>query len=723
VKRIRTRGGSGSRVKRDRAPELFFNRELSWLAFDERVLEEAEDASNALLERLKFAAITVSNLDEYFMVRVARLKNVILEGDTEPDSAGLTPAQQFRLVSARVHALVTRLYGLVTGDLMPALGSHGIRIVAPGGLDAVRRDALGAYFRDEVLPVLTPLAIDTSRPFPMLSSLSVNLAVRLAPAGEGEPERIAVVQVPPGLPRFVRVAGAEGVEFVLLDDVIRDGFDELFPGQAVLESAAFRLTRDAELELDDEGGRSYVEALEEELRRRRKSDVVRLEIEAVASGTIASLLVRLAGLDDEDLYRVPGMLDLRALWTIIDLPGFEPLRDPGMKPVPVLAERDLGHLFSVLDERDLLVHHPYDAFDPVLALVEQAADDPDVLAIKQTLYRPGTDSPVVAALMRAADRGKQVTVVVELMARFDEERNLRWARALEAAGAHVIYGIRGLKVHAKCCLVVRRAPQGIRRYVHVSTGNYNHRTARLYTDVGLLTSSPAFAVDASAFFSALTGYSDPPRMKKLVMAPFQLRERVLRLIERETRRAQDGQPALIRAKMNSLVDERVIDALYRASKAGVRVRLNVRGICALRPGVKGLSDNIEVISIVGRFLEHARVFHFQNGGEDEVYLSSADWMPRNLDHRVELMAPVEARECRLRLLRTLDVLFSDNVKARRLSSDGTWRVPPRTASEAPCAAQAVLYEHARQGWERREAAAPIALEPIERGPAGGQSGK
>ena len=526
-----------------------------------------------------------------------------------------------------------------------------------------------------------------------------------------------MVQVPSGLPRLVRVAGGDGVTFVVLDDVIREGLDSLFPGQVVLEAAAFRLTRDSELELDDEGGQSYVEALEVELRRRRKSDVVRLEIDGSASGVLASLLAGLAGLDDEDLYRVPGFLDLHALWGIVELPGFEALRDPGIKPVPVLGEGQADRIFDVLDAGDLLVHHPYDGFEPVLALVEQAADDPDVLAIKQTLYRPGSDSPVVAALMRAADRGKQVTVVVELMARFDEERNLRWSRALEEAGAHVIYGIRGLKVHAKCCMVVRRTPRGLRRYVHVGTGNYNHRTARLYTDVGLLTSSPAIGVDASAFFNALTGYSDPPRMKKLVMSPAQLRDRLLKLVERESRRAQDGQPALIRAKMNALVDERMIDALYRASAAGVRVQLNVRGICVLRPGVKGLSENIEVMSIVGRFLEHARIFHFQNGGEDEVYLASADWMPRNLDRRVELMAPVEAPECRRRLMHVLDVLFRDNVKGRRLAADGTWRVPARPAADGPLVAQAALYDHARRAWERRETSPPASLEPIERGPA------
>ena len=712
--------GSRPRGKRERTPELFFNRELSWLAFNERVAEEAADVSNPPLERVKFAAIVASNLDEFFMVRVARLKHAIEEGDADPDPSGLTPAQQLLQVSSAAHALVDRLYGLVKADLLPALASSGIRIASPADLDDVRREALAAYFRDDVLPVLTPLAVDTSRPFPMLSSLSVNLALRLAPAGEGLADRIAVVQVPSGLPRLVRVAGGEGVTFVVLDDVIREGLDSLFPGQVVLEAAAFRLTRDSELELDDEGGQSYVEALEVELRRRRKSDVVRLEIDGSASGVLASLLANLAGLDDEDLYRVPGFLDLHALWGIVELPGFEALRDPGIKPDPVLGEGQADRIFDVLDAGDLLVHHPYDGFEPVLALVEQAADDPDVLAIKQTLYRPGSDSPVVAALMRAADRGKQVTVVVELMARFDEERNLRWSRALEEAGAHVIYGIRGLKVHAKCCMVVRRTPRGLRRYVHVGTGNYNHRTARLYTDVGLLTSSPAIGVDASAFFNALTGYSDPPRMKKLVMSPAQLRDRLLKLVERESRRAQDGQPALIRAKMNALVDERMIDALYRASAAGVRVQLNVRGICVLRPGVKGLSENIEVMSIVGRFLEHARIFHFQNGGEDEVYLASADWMPRNLDRRVELMAPVEAPECRRRLMHVLDVLFSDNVKGRRLAADGTWRVPARPSADGPLVAQAVLYDHARRARERRETAPPASLEPIERGPADGK---
>ncbi|MEW5983270.1 MAG: polyphosphate kinase 1 [Acidobacteriota bacterium] len=695
-----------------RSPDLFFNRELSWLAFNERVLEEAADSSNPLLERVKFAAISASNLDEFFMVRVARLKTAVLEGDVEPDPSGLTPAQQLREVSRRVHLLVERLFSLVNGTLLPALAEHGVRVARMADLDQAQRTALSGWFRENLLPALTPLAIDQSRPFPMLASLTLNLAVRLLPAGEGEAPRLAVVQVPARLPRLVRVPGAGDTTFVLLEDIIRVEFDTLFPGQVVLEAAAFRLTRDAELELDDEGGLSYLEAIQEELRRRRRNDVVRLTIESAASGTLLSQIADQVEVGEDDVYRVPGPIDLRVLFALAEIAERDELRDRPLKPVPVLDPQAMDRVFDVLDECDILVHHPYDSFDPVAALVERAADDPDVLAIKLTLYRTSGDSPIVRSLMRAADQGKQVTAVVELMARFDEERNIQWAQRLEEAGAHVIYGIKRLKVHSKIALVVRRGPQGIRRYVHLGTGNYNDRTARQYTDMGLLTSSHLFGIDASAFFNALTGYSDPPRMRKLVMAPTHLRERTLKLIERETRRAESGQPAAVRAKMNSLVDPAVVEALYAASRAGVQISLNVRGICVLRPGVKGLSEHIRVVSIVGRFLEHARVFHFHNGGEDEVYLSSADWMPRNLDKRIELMFPVESPECRKKVLDALDTLFADNVKSRRLVSDGTWKVPARHASEPIVNAQLALYEQARRSWERRQEATPLTLEPL-----------
>ncbi len=618
---------------RKKEPELFLNRELSWLEFNGRVLEEAEDAQNPVLERLKFATIVASNLDEFFMVRVARLKNAVEEGDSGADPAGLSPPQQLQQIATRAHDMVARLYATLGTAILPALAERGISILALDALEPVARSAVGRYFQDEVLPALTPLAIDSSRPFPMLASLSLNVAVHLAPAEGEERPRLAVVQVPARLPRLVRPAGGDGTSYVLLEDIVRGELPRLFPGQTVVESAAFRVSRDVELDLDDEGGRDFLEAVEEELKNRRKSRVVRLEIEGRAGDALRATLAERVGVVGEDVYQVPGPLDVRGLWPLVDLPALEDLRDAPLKPLPPLDPREQEDLFALLDGRDVLLHHPYDAFDPVIAFVSQAADDPDVLAIKQTLYRTSGESPVVQALRRAAERGKQVTVLVELMARFDESSNIRWARSLEESGAHVIYGIRGYKTHSKICLVVRRGRQGIRRYVHLGTGNYNDKTARLYTDFGLMTSDAAIGEDASAFFNALTGYSDPPRMKKLVMAPTMLRERTLRLIEREQRRAEAGQAAEIRAKMNALVDEDLIRALYEASKAGVRIRLNVRGICCLRPGVKGLSETIEVVSIVDRFLEHARIFHFRNGGDEELYLGSADWMPRTAGRR------------------------------------------------------------------------------------------
>jgi polyphosphate kinase len=423
---------------------------------------------------------------------------------------------------------------------------------------------------------------------------------------------------------------------------------------------------------------------------------VRLDVEAAASGEAVRQLAQLVEVSDEDVYRLQGPLDLRALAPLVDLPGFDTLRFAAAPPAAVLSAADLTDLFGLIDRQDLLLHHPYESFDPVVQFVNRAADDPDVLAIKQTLYRTSGDSPIVAALTRAADAGKQVTVLVELMARFDETRNIRWARRLEEMGAHVIYGIKHYKVHAKICLVVRRTPAGLRRYVHLSTGNYNDGTARVYADFGLLTTNPEILADASAFWSSLTGYSDPPRLRKLAMAPSTLRPRVLSLIEREQRRAEAGQPARIRAKMNALVDVDIVRALYRASQAGVRIELNVRGICVLRPGVKGLSENITVLSIVGRYLEHARAFVFHNGGEDDVYLASADWMPRNLDRRVELMFPVEAPHCRRKVLDALDAMFRDNVKGRRLGSNGEWKVPPRRRGTEPFSAQQFLHLQAER---------------------------
>ncbi len=703
---------SSSSKQRKRQPELFLNRELSWLEFNGRVLEEAVDAENPLLERLKFATIVASNLDEFFMVRVAALKQAVEDGDTSPDNAGLDPQAQLQQIAAKSHDMVETLYATLGRDILPGLASRGIRMARLDELDAEQRNALGRTFRQEVLPALTPLAIDASRPFPMLANLSLNLALRLSPAAEEEHPRLAMVQVPARLPRLVRAAGGEGSTYVWLEDLIRGALPELFPGQEILESAAFRIARDAEMELDDEGGDDYVQALEEELKRRRRGHAVRLEIDAGTSEELLGMLTRRLDLDPSDVYRIAGPLDARALFTLVELPGLADLRDPVLKPVPLPELEANEDPFEVLQTRDLLLHHPYDAFDPVIAFVVRAADDPDVLAIKQTLYRTSGDSPVVRALARAAERGKQVTVLVELMARFDEQSNIRWARRLEEAGAHVIYGIRGYKTHAKICLVVRRGRRGIERYVHLGTGNYNDRTARLYTDFGLLTADPVIGADASAFFNALTGYSDPPRMEKLVMAPTQLRERCLDLVERERRRAESGQPAEIQAKMNSLVDGELIRALYDASRAGVRIRLNVRGICCLRPGLKGSSDNIEVVSIVDRFLEHSRIFWFHNGGDEEVYLGSADWMPRNLDKRIELFFPVENPQCRRKVQEALDAMFQDNVKARRLQADGSYKRRHPAKGEETFRAQLRLHAAARRAYERAMAAASPSFEPL-----------
>jgi polyphosphate kinase len=692
---------------------LFINRELSWLAFNERVLEEAADATVPLLERVKFAAIAASNLDEFVMVRVAGVEQAVDEGEVAPDLAGLAPPRQLAAIHERVQAFVASLYRLASEELLPQLAADRIRVLPPGELTAAQRSSLHAYFNDAVLPVLTPLAIDVSRPFPLLSSLTLNLAVLLTPAPGDEGPRLAIVQVPPGLARLVQIASTDGVSFVLLEEVIRAHLPRLFPGQSIVEASIIRLARDAELEFDDEGGRTHLELVERELRQRRRSDVVRLEVEATASAELVALVRDRLDVAAHAVYAVPGPLDLRVLMGLVELPGFDELRDPPLQPVNVLAgeQRDL---FSVLDERDVLLHHPYDAYDPVIALLAQAADDPDVLAIKQTVYRASAGSPLIASLRRAAEKNKQVTVIVELTARFDEERNIRWARALEEAGAHVIYGIRGYKIHAKICLIVKRTPQGLRRYVHLGTGNYNERTARVYTDFGLLTASQAIAEDASALFTALTGYSDPPHLQKLVMAPTGLRRRLLRLIDRERRRAESGQPAEIVAKMNSLIDDEIIEGLYAASRAGVRIRLNVRGICALRPGVPHASENIEVVSVVDRFLEHSRIFYFLNAGDEDVYLASADWMTRNLDKRIELMFPIEHPEHKSRVLHALRMMFRDTVKARWLGADGVYRRRPPVAGEAPCRAQQALQEEARRAASQAGDSAGVALRPEQR---------
>lgn len=709
---VRDRRLPKSARKRALDPEIFFNRELSWLAFNERVLEEAEDEGTPLAERAKFVAIVTNNLDEFFMVRVASLKNAIAEGDTIPDSAGLTPAQQLAIVKETAEKQLLRLHDLSEGRIRPALEAARVRVVGASEIDAAERAGLSRFFRDEVEPVLTPLGIDRARPFPLLPSLSLNVAALLTPEGEGEPPRLAVVPVPGALPRLVRIPGAEAT-YVRLETVVQSELERLFPGQKVIESAAFRILRDAELELDDEGGRDFLAQVEEEVKGRRSSQVVRLDVDAAASDALVNdIVARFPGAEPL-VYRIRGPVDLRFFFQLVDLPALDAYRDPPQRPQPTLLAAETADLFATLTRRDVLLHHPYDSFDPVVEFVKQAAADAGVLAIKQTLYRPSPESEIVRALLAAAESGKQVTVVVELTARFDEQTNIRWARRLEEAGAHVIYGLRGLKTHAKATLVVRREPAGIRRYVHLSTGNYNEKTSRLYTDLGLLSSDEDLGKDLSAFFNAVTGFSDAPSMKKLVMAPFGLRAQIIGLIEREKRRAESGQAGEIRGKMNALVDEDIIRALYAASRAGVRVRLNVRGICCLRPGLPGVSETIEVVSIVDRYLEHSRVFHFRNGGDDEFYIASADWMPRNLDRRVELMTRVASPDIAARLETALDAFFDDNAKARVLGSDGTYKRRRPGKGEEAVRAQQRLYDDAKSRAERLRAA-PVALEPIEK---------
>jgi polyphosphate kinase len=698
-------------VKGGRDTSLFINRELSWLAFNERVLEEASDTTVPLLERVKFAAITSANLDEFFMVRVAGLKRAVEDEETTPDPSGLTPVQQLTKVGDRVRALTAALGALVNEQLLPALAKQGIRLLPWSALSPAQTSSLASFFRDAVMPVLTPLAIDVSRPFPLLASLSLNLALLLDGEPPDEASRFAIVQVPPGLPRLVRVPGSAGFEFVLLEEIIGANLPQLFPGQPIRETAPIRLSRDSELELDDEGARTHLEHVERELRRRRRSDVVRLEIAGAPSAALIALLQDQLDIDSADVYTVTGALDLRVLFGFVDLPGFAALRDPPLDPVNVLAEDDRG-IFAILDERDVLLHHPYDSFDPVLAFVAAAADDPEVLAIKQTLYRVSLGSPLIASLQRAAEANKQVTVLVELTARFDEERNIRWARALEAAGAHVIYGVRGYKTHAKMCLVVRRTAHGLRRYLHLGTGNYNDRTARVYEDFGLMTTSRELCEDASAVFNAICGYSDPPRLKRAVMAPTALRARFLKLIERERRRAESGQPAEIVAKMNALVDVEIIEALYAASRAGVTIQLNVRGICTLRPGVPGTSEHIEVVSIVDRFLEHSRAYLFHNGGEEDLYLASADWMPRNLDRRIELMFPVDDPAARRAVIAALRAMFRDNVKSRWLGADGVYRRRRRRSGDPAMRVQQFLQEESRRAASAARNRAGVTFQPL-----------
>lgn len=663
-------------------PEYFVNRELSWLNFNLRVLQEAQDERNPLLERLRFIGITGSNLDEFFMIRVAGIDQQLESGIDKRDPAGLAVAEQLASITEATRELVKKQYSYLRG-LLKELENHDIFFVTIDDLPAKSREWVEQYFHHTIYPVITPLAVDLSHPFPFLANRSLNLAVALRRSRDEA--KMAVIQVPSVLPRILEVpGGGKKRRFIFLEEIIRAYCGVFFHGYTIKETAAFRITRNADLSIDEEETQDLLAEVEKSLRQRRRGQAVRLEISKTASHALKGFIIDSLKASQQEVYEIKDPIDVSCFTKFADLPGYSQLRYEPFSPAPVPALTEAENLFAAISRRDILLHHPYETFEPVVEFIRQAASDPQVLAIKQTLYRVGGDSPIVAALAQAAENGKQVTVLVELKARFDEANNIIWARRLEEAGCHVIYGLVGLKTHAKIALVVRRESGNIRRYVHMSTGNYNDVTARLYTDLGLFTASDQLGADASALFNVISGYSDPPVWNKIVVAPLGLRQKIYELINREIAYAEDGKPARIIAKFNSLVDKEMTAKLYEAAHAGVKIDLIIRGICQLRPGIRGLSEKITVRSIVGRFLEHSRIFYFANGGDERIFLSSADLMSRNLNERLELFFPVDDPANVERLKGILDLMLTDNQKAHIMRNDGSYRKADKRAAAVNC---------------------------------------
>ncbi len=652
--------------------KVFINRELSWLEFDARVLGEVEDVLNPLFERLKFLSITASNLDEFFMVRVASLKDMVNAGYTKKDIAGMTAAEQLAALDERTHAFVKRQYKIYNDELVPALAREGFHII--GSHEELTHEQeifVDKYFHEDVYPVLTPMAVDSSRPFPLIRNKTLNIAALLKKKNGDDGTEFATVQVPSVLPRFVRLPGEQDT-IILLEEIIERNIDKLFLNYDILCAYPYRIMRNADLSIDEEDAADLLKEIEKQLKKRQWGQAIRLEVQGNIDKQLLKRLKSELNITDSDIYRIDGPLDLTFLMKLYGSFDYAKLKTPKYMPAPVPELMNGKNIFEAVREGDILLHHPYQTFDPVVDFVRQAANDPGVLAIKQTLYRVSGNSPIVAALAAAAENGKQVSVLVELKARFDEENNIIWARKLEQAGCHVIYGLVGLKTHSKITLVVRREEDGIRRYVHLGTGNYNDSTAKLYCDMGLFTCSPAIGEDATAVFNMLSGYSEPVGWNKLSLAPLWLRDRFHYLVEREIRHAKEGQEAHIIAKMNSVCDKDIIELMYKASKVGVKIELIVRGICCLIPQLEGVSENITVRSIVGTFLEHSRIFYFENGGNPEIYMASADWMSRNLDRRVEIMFPVEDAKLKKEVKHILDVQLADNVKAQLMQPDGSY---------------------------------------------------
>ena len=671
-------------------PENFTNRELSWLEFNQRILGEARDRKNPLLERLLFLSITASYLDEFFMVRIASLKDMVNAGYKKKDIAGMTPQEQLGALNEKTHAFCEKQYTTYNRSLLPKLSEAGLEIVTFNSLSEKEEEFLEEYFHKNVYPVLTPMAIDSSRPFPLIQNKTLNIAALIKSRGEDKKEKkdydIATVQVPSVLPRVIVLPQKDGgkrkCRVILLENVIEHYLDVLFLNHEIICSAPYRIMRNADLSIDEDDAEDLLKEIEKSLKMRQWGEVIKFEYEERMDSRLVKYLKKQFKVHPCDMYAFNGPLDLTFLMKCYGIEGFSDLKEKPYTPQKNKKLRADKNIFTQIRKGDVLLHHPYESFDPIVAFIRQAAEDKDVLAIKQTLYRVSGHSPIIAALAQAAENGKQVTVLVELKARFDEENNINWARKLEKAGCHVIYGLVGLKTHCKIALVVRKEADGIRRYVHLGTGNYNDSTAKLYTDTGMFTCRDVVGEDATAVFNMLSGYSEPANWNRLIVAPIWMKKRFLEMIHRETKNAKEGKPAKIIAKCNSLCDRKIILALYEASCAGVQVDLIVRGICCLVAGKPGVSENIRVRSIVGTFLEHARIFYFYNDGHEEIYMGSADWMPRNLDRRVEIVFPVEEEELKEKAKHILDVQLSDTLKAHRLLEDGTYQKVDRRGKEA-----------------------------------------
>ena len=669
-------------------PKYYTNRELSWLDFNLRILGEARDKSNPLFERLKFLSITASNLDEFFMIRVASLKDMVHAKYNKTDIAGLKAEEQLELIQEKAHHLVGMQYSTYNRSLIPALRQENMELImAHEDMNEEQQCFADRYFEENIYPVLTPMAMDSSRPFPLIRNKSLNIGALISKKGESGKSEFATVQVPAVLPRIIELPVGEGGQRtgILLEEIIERNIDKLFLNYDVVSAHPYRIMRNADLTIDEDEAADLLKEIQKQLKMRQWGEVIRLEIEDKMDEKLLKILKKEFKVKEEDIYCINGPLDLTFLMKMYGLDGFDHLKTPAYRPQLVPALAGEPDIFAAIRKKDIFLHHPYVTFDPVVDFVRKAARDPQVLAIKQTLYRVSGHSPIVAALAQAAENGKQVSVLVELKARFDEENNILWAKMLEKAGCHVIYGLVGLKTHSKITLVVRREEDGIRRYVHLGTGNYNDSTAKLYTDCGIMTCQEAIGEDATAVFNMLSGYSEPKRWNRLSLAPIWLRSKFLSLIRREADHARNGQPARMVAKMNSLCDPEIIAALYEASAAGVRIDLIIRGICCLKVGIPGVSEHISVRSIVGTFLEHSRIFYFQNGGQEEFYMGSADWMPRNLDKRVEILFPVEDEDLKDEVRHILEIQLADTMKAHELKPDNKYEKIDRRGKTLLCA--------------------------------------